>query len=112
MKKIAIEKYRPVKPKYDPNLDDYDNIVLFPKKMELAIATIEKFGLPSGIERTKKGKKKHTKTARSPLQNELLTIYTFDPTEQQMQQLKDFLAQLFADKLNESKVKQEVEMVA
>ncbi len=114
MKKIVTEKYTPIKPKYDPSLDDYDNVVLFPKKMELAIATIEKYGLPSGLKRSEKSKKqqkKDKKTALSILQNELLAVYTFDPTEQQMQQLKDFLAQMFPDKLKPA-VKQEEEIVA
>lgn len=95
---------------YDPSLDDIEkkNPNPFPEKMARAIAFIEKNGLPARLQQPKKSKK----STRTTLQNELLTIYTFDPTEEQMLQLKAFLAQLFADKLNASKVNQEVEMVA
>jgi hypothetical protein len=106
MKKIisVTEKFTPFEATYDPELDIYTNISLFPKKVEKATEILKELALP-------KIKKKGKKPPLSPLQNELLTIYTFDPTEQQMQQLKDFLAQLFADKFNESKAKQEIEMV-
>ena len=89
----------------DPNMKVCANPV--PKTIARAIAFLEKHDLPPQVEKTKKSKK----STRTTLQNELLTIYTFDPTEEQMLQLKAFLAQLFADKLNASKV-QEVEMVA
>lgn len=90
----------------DPTIKVHPNP--FPETIARAIAFLEKHGLPPQVEKTKKSKK----STRTTLQNELLTIYNFDPTEEQMQQLKDFLAQLFADKLNASKVNQEVEMVA
>ncbi len=94
----------------NPNMKVHPNP--FPEKMARAIAFFEKNGLPPGVERTKKWEKKHKKPPLSSLQNELLTVYTFEPTEQQMQQIKDFLAQLFADKLDDSKTKQEAEIVA
>jgi hypothetical protein len=105
---------------YDPSLDDDEknDPNPFPEKMAWAIATIEKHGVPPGVKRTKKGKKQHKKDkkakklALSTLQNELLNVYTFDPTEQQMQQLKDFLAQLFPDKLQVPVKQEEEEMVA
>lgn len=90
----------------DPTIKVYPNP--FPEKMARAIAFIEKNGLPPRLQQPKKTKK----STRTTLQNELLTIYNFDPTEEQMQQIKDFLAQLFADKINTPKVNQEVEMVA
>jgi hypothetical protein len=90
----------------DPNMKVCANPV--PKTIARAIAFLEKHELPPQIEKPKKSKK----STRSTLQNELLTIYNFEPTEQQMQQLKDFLAQLFADKLNTAKANQEVEMAA
>lgn len=97
--------------KYNPSLDDEEknNPNPFPQKMASAIAFIEKHGLPPEVKQSKKWKKKHKKRSLSTLQNELLTVYTFDPTEQQMQQLKDFLAQLFPNKMK-LPIKQEVEM--
>ena len=79
-----------------------------PEKMARAIAFLEEHGLPPELEKPKKSKK-HT---RSTLQNELLNIYTFEPTEEEMLQLKAFLAQLFADKMKESKAHQEAAMTA
>ncbi len=101
---------------YDPSLDDEEknDPNPFPEKMASAIAFIDKHGLPPEVKQSKKWKKKLKKAkklALSTLQNELLNVYTFDPTEEQMQQLKDFLGQLFPDKLQPS-VKQEEEMVA
>jgi hypothetical protein len=46
---MATEKYTPIKPKYDATLDAYTDVVLFPKKMERAIAIVEKHGLPNKI---------------------------------------------------------------
>ena len=79
-----------------------------PRKMAMAIEFIEKHGLPPEVKKTKKSKK----AMRSTLQNELLSVYSFEPTEEQMAQLKLFLSQLFADKLNVAKAKQENEMTA
>ncbi len=90
----------------DPNIKVHPNP--FPEKTARAIAFIEKNGLPPQTEKTKKSKK----SSRSSLQNELLSIYAFEPTEEQMLQLKAFLAQLFADKVKESKGNQEVAMTA
>jgi hypothetical protein len=79
-----------------------------PRKMAMAIEFIEKNGLPPEVEKTKKNRK----AALSTLQNELLSVYSFEPTEEQMAQLKVFLAQLFADKLNTEKADQKKEMAA
>jgi hypothetical protein len=95
MKNITTEKYSPIQPKYDPTLDAYTDVVLFPKKMESAIETIQKYDLPPALKRARKRKK----STVSALQNELLTIFDFDPTEEQLLKLKAFLSQLFADKL-------------
>jgi hypothetical protein len=89
----------------NPNMKVYQNP--FPEKMARAVAFFEKNGLPPDAKPTKKWKKKHKKQVLSTLQTELLTAYDFDPSEQQMAQLKDFLAQLFGDKLIELKAKQE-----
>lgn len=78
-----------------------------PEKMARAIAFIEKNGLPSSVKRTKKQAKKHKKSPLSTLQIELRAVYAIDPTEQQMLQVKDFLVQLFGEKLNDLKVEQE-----
>ena len=94
----------------NPDMEVYPNP--FPEKMARAIAFFEKNGLPPCAKPTKKRKKTLKKTALSTLQTELLTAYDFDPSEQQMAQLKEFLAQLFGDKLNELKTKQEEEMIA
>lgn len=92
--------------KLNPNMTVYANPNS--KKKALAIEIIEKYGLPPQLEKPKKIKKKNL----SPLQNELLTVYTFDPTEQQMQELKAFLQQLFADKINTVKENKVIEMAA
>lgn len=102
----AAEKFTPREAEYDPSLDVYTNVSLFPKKMEQAAATIKKYGLPPHIKRVEKNKK----SAVSTLQNELLTVFSLDPSEQQMQELKAFLYQLFGEQIN--KTKQKEEMVA
>lgn len=104
----TTKKFTPNEVTYDPTLDAYNDVVLFPKKVELATEHFKKYALPHLKKQTKKSKK----PTRSVLQNELLIVYNFDPTEEQMLQLKTFLAQLFADKLNELKINQEVEMAA
>ena len=80
---------------YDPSLDEEEknNPDPFPEKMASAMATIEKYGLPPHIKQTKKSEK----TNRSAQQTEVLTIFSVDPTEKQMEQLKDFLHQLFGE---------------
>ena len=105
MKKIPFVEY-------DPNLDDYakNHRNPFPKQMASAIASIEKHeaSMKSYISK----RTERLKLLRSPLQNELLNLYSFDPTEAQMQQLKIFMAQLFAEKLQETKAEKQAEMVA
>jgi hypothetical protein len=86
--------------KYDPSLDAYTDEVFFPQKVEEATELYKRLVLPY---QKQKGKKPFL----TALQNELLNIYTFEPTEEEMLQLKAFLAQLFADKIKESKVKKE-----
>lgn len=114
MKKIAFIESPYVK--YDPSLDDEEkkNPNPFPEKMAMTVAFIEQHGLPPEVKRTKKWKKQHKKTALSPLQAELLTVFAIDPSDKQMQQLKDFLHQLFGEQLHNSKTKakQAIEMVA
>jgi hypothetical protein len=66
----------------NPNIKVHPNP--FPKKMESAIAFFEKNGLPPEIKQTKNRKK----PPLSALQAELLTVYSINPTEQQMHQLK------------------------
>jgi hypothetical protein len=108
MKKTAfIENPRST---YDPSLDDDEknNPNPFPEKMALAIATIEKYGLPSHIKRTKKAAKK----AVFLPQTEVLTVFSVDPTEKQMQQLKDFLHQLFGEGITKLEVKQKKKIAA
>lgn len=83
----------------NPSLDDYakNHPDPFPTQMASVMATVEKHevAIKSYIsERDEKLKSSHTM-----LQNELLNIYAFEPTEQQLQQLKTFMAQLFADRL-------------
>jgi hypothetical protein len=82
----------------------------FPAQMTAMVAALEQHetAVKAYInERTEK-----RKAARSKLQNELLNIYTFDPTEQQLQQLKAFMAQLFADKLQAIKAEEQEEITA
>lgn len=81
-----------------------------PKKMAKAIEFIEKNGLPPAANQTKNTKKSKESTL-SPLQTELLAVYNFEPTEKQMQQLKDFLQQLFREQLIKSKSNQNSKMV-
>lgn len=101
------EQFKSSESKYDPSLDAYTDVVLFPKKVEEATELYKRLVLPHQIKKRKKKKKK----SLSPLQNELLTVYTFDPTEQQMQELKAFLQQLFADKITAVKEMPVAEMV-
>jgi hypothetical protein len=89
-----------IKIKVNPNIKVHPNPA--PRKMAKAIAFFEEYR-SSKLEK----QSKRYKQPLSTLQTELLTVYSIDPTEQQMLQLKDFLAQLFGDKLNESKTKQE-----
>jgi arsenate reductase-like glutaredoxin family protein len=86
----------------NPNMKVYKNSSA--RKMALAIEFIKENGLPPSVERTKSRKK----PPRTPLQNELLKIYAITPSEQEMQQVKDFLAQLFADKITPAKAKEAV----
>lgn len=92
----SSEKFTSSESKYDPSLDAYTDVVLFPKKLEEATELYKRLILPYQKEKPKKRKKKNL----SPLQNELLMVYTFDPTEQQMQELKAFLQQLFAENIH------------
>ncbi len=92
---------------YDPSLDDDEknNPNPFPEKMAMAVEFIEKHGLPPHI--------KHTKKAhRSAQQTEVLTVFSVDPTEKQMQQLKDFLHQLFGEGITKLEVKQKKRIAA
>jgi predicted type IV restriction endonuclease len=97
---------------YDPRLDDYakNHPNPFPRQMSSAIAAIKEH--ETAIKLYTKNRAEKLKSPRSKLQDELLTLYSFDPTEQQLQQLKSFMAQLFADKLGEIKTKKQAEMVA
>ena len=102
---VSTEKFTVKEVKYDPSLDAYTNVSLFPKKMELALATIKKHGLPDHVRQTHRLKK----PARSVLQNELLTVFALDPTAQQMQELTTFLYQLFGEQLKAAKTEEEEE---
>lgn len=90
----------------NPNIKVHPNPA--PQKMAMATTILENYVLSQ--------KKKYPKTKKqtplSPLQTELLSVYTFNPTEQQMLQLKDFLAQLFGAEIYKSKATQEEEMTA
>ncbi len=99
------EKFTPIEPTYDPALDAYTDVVLFPKKVEMATEHFKKYALPH----FKKLAKKTKKPPLTPLQAELLATYTFEATESQMQQLKAFLQELFSEQLlkaNANEVKQ------
>lgn len=65
MKKTAFIEHPKIT--YDPSLDDEEkkNPNPFPEKMALAIATIEKYGLPPHIKRTKKAKKNKASARQS-----------------------------------------------
>jgi ethanolamine utilization protein EutP (predicted NTPase) len=108
MKKTAFIEHPNIT--YDPSLDDEEknNPNPFPEKMALAIATIEKYGLPPHIKRTKKAEK----ALRYAQQTEVLTVFSVDPTEKQMQQLKDFLHQLFGEGITKLEVKQRKKIAA
>jgi hypothetical protein len=114
MKKIAFIESPYVK--YDPSLDDEEkkNPNPFPEKMAATVAFIEQHGLPPEVKRTKKWKKKHKEPSLSALQTELLTVFAIEPSVKQMQQLKDFLHQLFGEQLHKEKAeaKQEIVIVA
>jgi hypothetical protein len=93
---------------YNPSLDDDEknDPNPFPEKMAKAVAFFEKNGLPPDIERSKTRKK----ATHSTLQNELLTVFSLDPSEAQMQELKAFLYQLFGEQIKTATTKKEVEM--
>lgn len=97
----STEKFIVKEVEYHPSLDAYTNVSLFPEKMELAVATIKKHGLPAHIKRTEKTNQPSVST----LQNELLTVFSLDPSEQQMQELKTFLYQLFGEQIKAVKTK-------
>jgi hypothetical protein len=97
---------------YDPSLDDYakNHPNPFPAQIASVVTMIEKHEV--AIKSYMNERNEKIKSRRSTLQNELLNIYTFDPTEQQLQQLKTFMAQLFADKLQEIKAEKLEEIAA
>jgi hypothetical protein len=97
---------------HDPRLDDYakNHSNPFPRQMSSVISAIKEH--ETAIKSYTKSRAEKLKSPRSKLQDELLTIYSFDPTEQQLQQLKTFMAQLFVDKLRETKTKNQAEIVA
>ncbi len=66
--------------------------------MELALEFIEKHGLPPEVMQTKKAKKRSLST----LQNELLSVFDLEPTEQQMKELTAFLHQLFGEQITKN----------
>jgi hypothetical protein len=84
----------------DPNMKVPINPA--PKKMAKAKATLEMVALTQ---------KKHRKISElTSIQAELINVFAINPSEQQMQQLKDFLHQLFGEQLNQTK--KEAKMVA
>ena len=89
----AFEKFVPREVTYDPSLDAYTDVVLFPEKLARAQELLENCIVPNK-------KTRISKTILTPpltdLQKELLQAYTLEPSEQQMAALKAFLAQLFS----------------
>jgi hypothetical protein len=82
----------------DPRLDEYNDKILFPEKVEKAKAVMSKVGLPKGKSKTVK----HTKSKPfTSLQKELLSIYALEPTAKEMEELKVFMHNLFEKKLVE-----------
>lgn len=69
----------------DATLDSPENRVYATKKLAKANALLAKAGLP------------FQKDNLTPLQAELLRFYALNPTESQMQLLKDFLEKLIAN---------------
>jgi hypothetical protein len=69
----------------DNSLDNKENCVYATKKLAKANAFLAKAGLPS------------TEKQLTPLQVELLQFYTLNPTETQMQLLRDFLTKLLSN---------------
>jgi hypothetical protein len=98
--------------KYNPALDEdvKNNPNPFPEKMAMAIATIEKYGLPEEFMRQQKRKKvkpKHEIPTLTPLQKELLDTYDFPISEEKLAQIKAFLQQILADEMAEKITKNE-----
>jgi hypothetical protein len=89
MKKNSL--FGDVKVTINPDIKIHPNP--FPRKMAMAIEFIEKHGLPKEMKKKKKAKKPQLTT----LQKELLDFYAQEPTEQQMHQVKAFLAQMFQE---------------
>ena len=86
---------------YDPILDEYvkKHPNPFPKKQAMATAFIEKHGLPTRFQPTKKHKSTRSSLELTVLQKELLHFYANEPSEQQMKKLKDFMVQLLAEEV-------------
>jgi hypothetical protein len=84
----------------DPNMKVPVNPA--PKKMAKAKATLEMVALTQ--------KKRRKISELTSIQAELINVFAINPSEQQMQQLKDFLHQLFGEQLNQAK--KEAKMVA
>jgi hypothetical protein len=106
MKKMAF--FEDAHATYDPDLDNFEEKYPnpFPEKMARAVAFLEKHGLPPNIERAQRLQESSVST----LQNELLTVFSFEPSEQQMQELKAFLYQLFGEQLKAAKSEKVEEM--
>jgi hypothetical protein len=79
----------------DESLDRPENRVYASKKLAMANAFLAKANLP---QKEKIAKSRLSIEARlTPIQTELLRFYTMNPTESQMQLLRDFLEQLFSE---------------
>lgn len=75
----------------DKRLNAYSNKILFPSKVEKAKIFIDKHGLPEAVKEDLVQYKNHL----DALQKELLRCYVSEPTNEQISQLNNFLAQLF-----------------
>jgi hypothetical protein len=104
---MQTEKFVPTEVVYDPDLDAYTDVVLFPKKLAIATEIYEKYVITNRenptIERSLPLPQKMTN-----LQVELLSVYAFEASEKQMSQLKKFLYQLFKDEFKKGEIKEVV----
>jgi hypothetical protein len=110
MKEMAqAEKFVPAEVMYDPDLDAYTDVVLFPKKLAIATELYKKYVLPAQEKNIPPRNQSEPKSMTN-LQAELLSIYAFEASEKQMLQLKKFLSQLFKDERKQLE-DNEIEMV-
>jgi hypothetical protein len=87
----------------DPNMIVHPNPA--PRKMAVAVAFVEKYGLPEDLKTAKKKTKKQS-LPPSNLQKELLFVEGLQANDQKIATLKAFIQELFAEEIAEKQAMQ------